>query len=649
MGSIHPPHGLSARTRTTVVAACAALVLVLASGPVLSAGPRPVHLVGTYRPVAVDGYGWGRTDHYLMASGERYLLQRGGSLPSLAPGARIDVTGTLEGSRLRSTRIQLVGATQGSGSAQRITGTRSVLAILVTWTSPDSVTPASAVHQLEDVNDAWYQDASYGQVRMTADATDWLTIPAPTGCGDGQIMTDALAAATDAGASLDAYDHLLVYFPHTSACGWAGMAYIGWDRLWVNGYLDTRVTVHELGHNLGLRHAHSVTCSEGGTPVPWSTSCSRSDYGDPFDAMGGSYSGGVGRFNAAQANVLGWLDGRKTTASGDGGTFELEPLGQQTPGTQSLRLPGAPRDIWVEFRRPTGVDAWLGAGATNGVLVHVPAPDGGSDILDMSPASDPVDAVLRAGRSWVDPGTGWAIRVDDVSAAAATVTVAHPADVAPPTFTTPPRVSFAPAQALPKRGDPILLRGAWAAKDAEDAVAGYDVRVAEDGGDWTTLATDDPASSAMIEAHPGHTYALEVRAADGWGNLTGWTAARPVDLTTASERTATYRGAWSVRRDTRALGRAYRITTAVKAATVLRIDASAVALFARVGPDGGRIRVVVDGKPAGTFSQQAGARAFRTLTFRRSWRHVGMHTIRLVNLAPTGHPTFSIDGIGLIR
>lgn len=73
-----------------------------------------------------------------------------------------------------------------------------------------------------------------------------------------------------------------------------------------------------------------------------------------------------------------------------------------------------------------------------------------------------------------------------------------------------------------------------------------------------------------------------------------------------------------------------------------------MALFARVGPDGARIRVVIDGKAAGTFSQEAGTRGFRILTFRRSWRDAGRHTIRLVNLASAGHPAFSVDGIALL-
>ena len=214
-----------------------------------------------------------------------------------------------------------------------------MLAILVNWTAPDSVTPTSAIHQLKDVNDAWYDDASYGQVRMTASSTNWLTIAAPSGCDSGTIMNDAFSAATAAGWNLNAYDHLLVYFPYVAACGWAGMAYIGWGRLWINGYLDTRVTVHELGHNLGLYHAHSVACTQASTAVPWSTSCTRSEYGDPYDAMGGSFGGGVGRFNASQSDDLDWMQGRKQTAAAGGGRTRSRHWSNARPTSRPCDCP----------------------------------------------------------------------------------------------------------------------------------------------------------------------------------------------------------------------------------------------------------------------------------------------------------------------
>jgi len=646
------------RTHTNAAAAIAVVVLLLAGMQGASAGPRRVRLTGTYRPVAVDGFGWGRTDHYLRSGGETYLLQRGGDFPALAVGARIEVDGTLEGARLAVDGLQPVGSAPAPSSpraAPRLaTDTRSVLAILVNWTAPDSVTKASAINQLETVNDAWYDDASYGQVRMTADATNWLTIPTPSSCDSAAtnaIMANARSVAIGVGWNVNAYDHLVVYFPTFGSCGWAGMGSIGGGQVWLNGYFDTRVTVHELGHNLGLWHAHSVTCTDSGATVSWSPTCARSEYGDPYDAMGNGFSG-VGRFNAAQADQLDWMQGRKQAAAAGGGTYAIEPLEQSAEGLQALRLPGADHDIWVEYRRPTGIDSWLPSGATGGVLLHVPAPAsvGGSDILDMTPATgdDFTDAALPIGGSWVDPVTDWAIHVDAAGPNAATVTVSKSLDVTPPTFTSAPHLSFASPQQLPKPGRPAQVRVSWAAKDPGGKVAGFDVRVAMDAGAWTTVAHGAPANWAAVAAAPGHTYATQVRAEDAWGNLSAWTDAPAISLTTSTERRLNYAGRWSRRHDRHALGHAYRLTTRPKASAVLRTTATAVAVLARVGPKFGSVRVYVDGRSKGTFSQHARRNGYRQITFRTAWAHAGSHTFRFVNVGTHGHPWFSIDGIALL-
>ncbi len=415
-----------------MVAAAAVLFVVLASVQPASAGAHRIRLTGTYREMAVDGIGWGRTDHYLTSGGQTYLLQRGGDFPDFDSGARVEVDGTLDGTKLHPDAIdQVPGAPVAAAkirSTPRLpTDTRSVLAILVNWTAPDAVTPTKAIDQLENTNDAWYDDASYGQVRMTAEATDWLTIPAPDGCASSVIMDNALAAAKSAGWDLNSYDHLLVYFPYVASCGYAGMAYVGWGRLWINGYMNTRVTVHELGHNLGLSHAHSVTCAASGKAVPWSEGCTRSEYGDPFDAMGGSFGGGVGRFNASQAAQLGWMGGRKKTVKPKGGTFKLAAIGRRRAGLQALRLPDANHTVWVEYRRPTGVDSWLPSGATNGVLLHVSTTAvPGSDLIDLTPQDDFTNSVLRPGRSWTDPLTGWRVRVKAAKPKRAVVVVTRP-------------------------------------------------------------------------------------------------------------------------------------------------------------------------------------------------------------------------------
>lgn len=641
------------RTHTNTVAVVAALMLLLTGVQSATAGPHRVRLVGTYREMAVDGIGWGRTDHYLVAGAQTYLLQRGGDFPAFDSGARVEVDGTLDGTKLRADTIDPVAGAPVAAASIRTgprlaTDTRSVLAILVNWTAPDSVTKASAIDQLENDDDAWYDDASYGQVRMTADATDWLTIAAPTGCDSSGIMSNAFTAATGAGWNLNDYDHLLVYFPYLASCGYAGMAYVGWGRLWINGYMDTRVTVHELGHNLGLSHAHSVTCTDSGATVAWSTSCTRSDYGDPFDAMGGSFWGGVGRFNASQADELDWMQGRKQTAPAQGGTYTLAPLGQQAEDLQALRLPGSDHDIWVEYRRPTGVDAWLPAGATSGVLLHVSTTSvGGSDLIDMTPDNVFTDSALRPGHVWVDPVTHWGIHVDAAGPNGATVTVVKPPDTIAPHFTSAPHVAFASPQQLPKSGKPAKVRVSWAAKDGGDPIT-YDVRTSTDGGAWTGAATDDPATSAAIAALPGHTYAVQVRATDGWGNLSAWTDAPDISFTTLAEKRLSFDGRWSKRHDRNALGNTYRLTTQARASALLHVNASAVAMLARVGPKFGAVSIFVDGHRKGTFSQHARKNGYRQLTLRLSWSHMGAHTIRFVNVGTHGHPSFSIDGIAIL-
>jgi hypothetical protein len=181
--------------------------------------------------------------------------------------------------------------------------------------------------------------------------------------------------------------------------------------------------VHEQGHNYGLFHSHSQMCSGGGL----SGSCTFSDYGDLYDAMGSS--GYVGHFNASQKTLLGWMSGRTVDLS-SGGTTTLAPVASSAT-THNAAVVSRPsgRKYWVEYRQPVGYDSRLPSSATDGVLIHASgtgsgSPDSGASLIDVRP-SDGISestSTLRSGETWTSDD-GVTFSVGTVNALGATVTV----------------------------------------------------------------------------------------------------------------------------------------------------------------------------------------------------------------------------------
>jgi hypothetical protein len=216
----------------------------------------------------------------------------------------------------------------------------------------------------------------------------------------------------------------------------------------IQGTMNTYRTVHELGHNLGLGHAHSEKCTAGSAPVPLSDTCTVDEYGDLFDAMGyvppaaGEYN--PSEFSAPQKDALGWLSGRSTST--DEGTYTLAPMEDQALTLHAIRLNTPGHTLWLEYRQGIGVDAPLAnfTGITNGVLVHESAPGASSSLLDMTPTSALGfnDVALPAGQSWTDPSGYSTITVNSAAPQGASVTVRLG-----PARTTVPDVVNAPKRA----------------------------------------------------------------------------------------------------------------------------------------------------------------------------------------------------------
>src|SRR6202163_3082657 len=406
---------------------------------------------GTLAVYHKDFFQQGRGEYGLAvrdASGKPTQLNVAAIPHSLEIGMLITADGTLaaDGSSVDATSITILAppaAMANEVAAAPVTNTVLVIPIRFSDTPASDPFNAAAINsEFQTHVGPYYQEVSYGQQSLNisvacttipvpagcsgkTDANGWLqsTSPTPTGCGFDSMGNLADAVATAAGYDTSVTNTKFVYYvlPSIGACGWAGLAYVGYGHAWSNGYNALWVYGHELGHNFGLWHAGSLTCSGqviGG-------SCSVAEYGDPFDVMGNLYPG---HFNSMQKSVLGWIPASsvKTHTSGSA-TYTLSPLENSGQSTYAVKIPAStipPRTYWIEYRQPIGFDS--GIASSNGAQIRVAAPFqfpctncGGDDteILDMtlgSPGSFG-DAALLLNQTYTDATYGIIVTVTGVT------------------------------------------------------------------------------------------------------------------------------------------------------------------------------------------------------------------------------------------
>ena len=200
-------------------------------------------------------------------------------------------------------------------------------------------TPASARGVAFDSPNAvakFFEEESRGAVTVTGDVFGWYTIAdSKTTCSNPFAWaTHARNAATAAGVDLSSYTNFVYAFPFTSSCGgWAGLGAMPGSESWNNGSFSLRVVAHELGHNFGVHHASSLSCTSGGGRVSLSSSCSSAEYGDPFTVMGGSNSAHDHAFHLGQ---FGWLPAGEVRTVGPGGPFGLGSILDGPAGSDRL-------------------------------------------------------------------------------------------------------------------------------------------------------------------------------------------------------------------------------------------------------------------------------------------------------------------------
>lgn len=213
------------------------------------------------------------------------------------------------------------------------------------------------------------------------------------------ISQQLTAAGLKRGTNYDVY---VASFPQISV-GWAGLSNMR-DADWINGSYSAGVTGHELGHSLGLPHAHSVEAGTDMFGTPGTTS-QTNEYGNPYDIMG--RGGSAGHFNVLYKWRIGWMDSLEVKEAKTSGVYRVyaQDNGVHKNRLLGLRVPSgnASYGYWFEYRT-ISTTARLGSSVMFQGFRTATNLD--SWYLDTTPGSrtsgDESDGVLGTGKSFKD-------------------------------------------------------------------------------------------------------------------------------------------------------------------------------------------------------------------------------------------------------
>ena len=376
----------------------------------------------TSRSFVVDSADW-RSSFYgyevETPTGRVFAYQSPAAGDEPGCGTRMRVTGY----RLGDTML-VTGATTVSRDASpacSTLGDQKVAVILVEYADAKIVRPNSMYESVffgeqQSVND-FYREMSYGKASVSGAVIGPITIPHKYDvCATGDIWNQVLDAA-DLQADLTAFNRVVVIVPPVS-CGFGGMGQLscydhkltkaGTVRLSMVFEFDAepaeimRVAPHELGHNLGLSHAR--TLSFGTVPLgPDPNKATRTEYGDVYSSMGG---GGPVHFSAQNKRQLGWMVADETRTVEADGLFDLVSTSDQTTGIRALRIRRnvlTDQFLWVEFRNGTGYDSGIAPQLESGAIVHFedPTTSTATYLLSFGPTINDSDLYLNS--TWSDP------------------------------------------------------------------------------------------------------------------------------------------------------------------------------------------------------------------------------------------------------
>ncbi|HSI99953.1 MAG TPA: cell wall-binding repeat-containing protein [Patescibacteria group bacterium] len=373
------------------------------------------------------------------------------------PGSRVSVRGRESGDAYEAAEGGVVTLEAAAEPATTpATSTMKVAVLMVNfvgdtrtpWTSSQVNTSFFIDEPTKSVR-SYYAEQSYGGMTVTGDVFGYYTINVDRStCAWSTWHKAARDAAAAAGVNLSSYTNVMAIWPGQSVCGWAGIAYVPGKYSALNNTISWTTAAHELGHNLGAHHAQALTCSQGGARVPISTSCTTSEYGDPFDRMGG----GQVHFNHFHRRQVGFLTTSDQLTVTAPGTYDIGVASHVDSGAPKIvRLArGDGTYLYLEARQTFGLFETFSStsNVTAGVTVRI-GPDTArsqTKLVDTTAATTTfADAALVAGRSVTDPVSGWTITTTSAGASGATVSLSKPGATPAPSPTAVPSPTPTPA------------------------------------------------------------------------------------------------------------------------------------------------------------------------------------------------------------
>jgi len=331
---------------------------------------------------------------------------------------------------LKEAEIDEEASAQKKAAQDKVTGSRSILFIEMYYLDQSPPCTTSCIQQNMwggSYNvDGLYNEASFGTLRFPQSSSLDVQLSMGTRVSDGNycsvgpqpIRTEALNAMAQQYPSvvISNYNHMMMVTP--ALCGVA-VSQVGGSILWVNSNFQD-VFAHELGHNLGRRHASiDLTNTD---PTSLASMTTDKEYGDLSCVMG--YSGiGLRSFNIINRINLGWIPSSAivvppascATSAVQYNLASAQLNADGTYGSHAIQIARAEGGFYyVSYRSGNGYDVNAPAGWKAAVFVHYSV--GASSVTKFVKA-------LQSGQTYTDSVTGFRVQVNSISSNSATVQV----------------------------------------------------------------------------------------------------------------------------------------------------------------------------------------------------------------------------------